>query len=80
MEPNSCAVAYATGSGREHSQPIDGKIYSLCNENPKEAEILNLAKQGITQVWLPPPHKAMAPRGQGYEPGTCCMYSIINAI
>ncbi|KIM84842.1 glycoside hydrolase family 13 protein [Piloderma croceum F 1598] len=32
-----------------------------------ETEIPNLAAQGFTQVWLPPPNKAAKPRGQGYD-------------
>ncbi|KAH8099936.1 alpha amylase [Cristinia sonorae] len=32
-----------------------------------ESEIPDLAELGITQVWLPPPNKAMVPRGQGYD-------------
>ncbi|EPT05547.1 hypothetical protein FOMPIDRAFT_132852 [Fomitopsis schrenkii] len=32
-----------------------------------EAEVPTLAELGVTQVWLPPPHKAMTERGQGYD-------------
>ncbi|THH33212.1 hypothetical protein EUX98_g974 [Antrodiella citrinella] len=32
-----------------------------------ENEVPVLAEMGITQVWLPPPNKAMVPRGQGYD-------------
>ncbi|TFK94098.1 glycoside hydrolase family 13 protein [Polyporus arcularius HHB13444] len=32
-----------------------------------EAEVPNLAAMGVTQVWLPPPNKAMRKQGQGYD-------------
>ena len=32
-----------------------------------KAEIPNLAAQGFTQVWVPPPNKAAKPHGQGYD-------------
>ncbi|KAI0091286.1 glycoside hydrolase family 13 protein [Irpex rosettiformis] len=32
-----------------------------------EREVPNLAELGVTQVWLPPPNKAMVPKGQGYD-------------
>ncbi|KAK7691063.1 hypothetical protein QCA50_006166 [Cerrena zonata] len=32
-----------------------------------ESEVDNLADLGFTQVWLPPPNKAMVPKGQGYD-------------
>ncbi|GBE88371.1 glycoside hydrolase family 13 protein [Sparassis crispa] len=32
-----------------------------------ESEIPGLADIGVTQVWLPPPHKAMHKHGQGYD-------------
>ncbi|KAG9091515.1 hypothetical protein FRC07_011840, partial [Ceratobasidium sp. 392] len=32
-----------------------------------ENEIPRLKELGVTQVWLPPPHKAMRPKGQGYD-------------
>ncbi|TCD69345.1 hypothetical protein EIP91_007901 [Steccherinum ochraceum] len=32
-----------------------------------ETESAALAELGITQVWLPPPNKAMVPHGQGYD-------------
>ncbi|EJF64974.1 alpha amylase [Dichomitus squalens LYAD-421 SS1] len=32
-----------------------------------ETEVPNLAAMGVTQVWLPPPNKAMRKQGQGYD-------------
>ncbi|KAI0684103.1 alpha amylase [Cytidiella melzeri] len=32
-----------------------------------EKEVPNLAELGVTQIWLPPPNKAMVPKGQGYD-------------
>ncbi|OJT11485.1 Glucan 1,4-alpha-maltohexaosidase [Trametes pubescens] len=32
-----------------------------------ESEVPNLAALGVTQVWLPPPNKAMRKEGQGYD-------------
>ncbi|KAI0784258.1 alpha amylase [Abortiporus biennis] len=32
-----------------------------------ETETSTLSDLGITQVWLPPPNKAMVPQGQGYD-------------
>ncbi|KZT73680.1 glycoside hydrolase family 13 protein [Daedalea quercina L-15889] len=32
-----------------------------------EAEVPRLAELGVTQVWLPPPNKAMTKMGQGYD-------------
>ncbi|OCH94385.1 alpha amylase [Obba rivulosa] len=32
-----------------------------------EREVPNLAEMGFTQVWLPPPNKAMRKSGQGYD-------------
>ncbi|QRV75214.1 alpha-amylase [Ceratobasidium sp. AG-Ba] len=32
-----------------------------------ENEVPRLKELGITQVWLPPPNKAMRPKGQGYD-------------
>ncbi|KAG8747350.1 hypothetical protein FRC10_001529 [Ceratobasidium sp. 414] len=32
-----------------------------------ENEVPRLKELGVTQVWLPPPHKAMRPKGQGYD-------------
>ncbi|OBZ72127.1 Glucan 1,4-alpha-maltohexaosidase [Grifola frondosa] len=32
-----------------------------------ETEVPQLAEMGITQVWLPPPNKAMRKQGQGYD-------------
>ncbi|KAI0342861.1 glycoside hydrolase family 13 protein [Trametopsis cervina] len=32
-----------------------------------ESEVPTLAEMGITQIWLPPPNKAMVPQGQGYD-------------
>ncbi|PIL35604.1 hypothetical protein GSI_02332 [Ganoderma sinense ZZ0214-1] len=32
-----------------------------------ETEVPNLAEMGISQVWLPPPNKAMRKQGQGYD-------------
>ncbi|KAI0359895.1 alpha amylase [Trametes cingulata] len=32
-----------------------------------ESEVPNLAALGVTQVWLPPPNKAMKKQGQGYD-------------
>ncbi|KAJ3547539.1 hypothetical protein NM688_g5396 [Phlebia brevispora] len=32
-----------------------------------ESEVPNLAEMGFTQVWLPPPNKAMKKTGQGYD-------------
>ncbi|KAI0671713.1 alpha amylase [Trametes maxima] len=32
-----------------------------------ESEVPNLAQLGVTQVWLPPPNKAMRKQGQGYD-------------
>ncbi|KAJ3480649.1 hypothetical protein NLI96_g8198 [Meripilus lineatus] len=32
-----------------------------------ESEVPHLAELGVTQVWLPPPNKAMVPHGMGYD-------------
>ncbi|KAM5535962.1 hypothetical protein V8D89_010402 [Ganoderma adspersum] len=32
-----------------------------------ETEVPNLAAMGVSQVWLPPPNKAMRKQGQGYD-------------
>ncbi|KZT00780.1 glycoside hydrolase family 13 protein [Laetiporus sulphureus 93-53] len=32
-----------------------------------ESEVPQLAEMGVTQVWLPPPNKAMTKHGQGYD-------------
>ena len=32
-----------------------------------ENEVPRLKELGVTQVWLPPPNKAMRPKGQGYD-------------